>query len=146
MAIRETYVPISDACPIVLVDPATGLYYTLKATVGGFTINRTNGVPVSNALPVVLVDPTAGSGNYYRPSAGGGGGFADQGRATVNAGDLFVDITFAVVGTDPIPTVLFTTWGTPWYPTNILTTGFRANFVVEVPTGGGTVGWAYAEA
>lgn len=146
MAIRETYVPISDACPVVLVDPATGDYYTLVAVPGGYTINRTNGCPVSNALPVVLVDPTGGSGGFYKAVSTGGGGFADQGRATVNAGDLFVDITFAVTGTDPIPTVLYTTWGTPWYPTNIQTTGFRANFIVEVPTGGGTVGWAYAEA
>ena len=147
MAIRETYVPISDATPVVLVDPATGDYYTLTITAGAWTINRTNGTPISNALPVVLVDPTAASGNYYKATGTtGGGGFADQGRATVVATDTFVDIVFNVAGTDPIPTVLYTTWGSPWYPTNITATGFRANFLVEVPVGGGTVGWAYVEA
>ena len=147
MAIRETYVPISDATPVVLVDPATGLYYSLVVTSAGIMINRTNGVPISNALPVVLVDPANPLGpNFYTAGSGSGSGFADQGRATVVAGDTFKDIVFNTAGTDPIPTVLYTTWGTPWYPSNITTLGFRANFMVEVPVGGGTVGWAYVGA
>lgn len=149
MAIRETYVPISDACPVVLVDPANGDYYTLVVTSAGVMVNRVNGVPISNALPVVLVDPTVPLGpNFYKASGTtpGGSGFADQGREAVLAGATSATITFNVAGTDPIPVILYTTWASGAYISAISPTGITVELPVEVPVGGGTIGWAYVEA
>ena len=145
MAIRITEVPISDALPIVLVDPANGDYYQIVTTAGGFTINRTNGTPIGNAVPVVL---TGLDGKYYKGTGGASGsGFADQGEQAILAGDVSKAIVFNVTATDPIPILLYATWPAGAYidPASITTTGFTVHFPVECPVGGGTIGWAYVE-